>query len=78
MESPPRLNADKVLAFLRGHSPGQFCGACLALRLGSSLIQTRELLMLLVGTGEILLRTGTCQSCTRTTEVFGLARDMLS
>jgi hypothetical protein len=59
------------MGFLRGCFPDEFCGTCLALRLSGRPLQNWEVVIRLVDDGEVRLRTGTCQGCARTTEVFG-------
>jgi hypothetical protein len=64
------VTADEVIAFLRQRFPDRYCAACLALKLGASLVETREYLGQLLERSAVLLRTGECDSCTRSIEVF--------
>src|SRR5262245_31845480 len=65
------------MGFLRGSYPDEFCGSCLAFRLSGRPLQNWEVVIRLVDAGEVRLRTGMCQGCASTTEVFGKASERL-
>src|SRR5262245_55916683 len=56
MNRPRGATADTVIALLRERSPDRFCGGCLALALGASLIEMRETLLRLVSGGRLRMR----------------------
>jgi hypothetical protein len=64
------VTGDEILAFLRANFPDRYCASCLALKVGGTLMETRNLLCELRDRGAVLAGTRGCDSCGRQLEVF--------
>ena len=66
---PPRMTPAEIMTFLRT-SPQRYCAACVALKLGGTLEETRSILGGLHSQGAVLVGTEACHGCGHTIESF--------
>lgn len=57
------MQEDRVACYIRDQKPQPLCDACLALAIGLSLQDARDVLSALERVKEFSLRPGTCASC---------------